>query len=142
MPALFAPLLDVFFLFWLALKISYSFVRMAFIWLGFYRLALGGLTMLGLALLLYGVQAFLQQPSTQHLIQVRYLPRAEYDQTKQEILFWESIRAQSPTNRDVLLNLAALYEKVGDATRSAAAHTGAMQVDPNFSGFNSLQQTK
>jgi hypothetical protein len=51
---------------------------------------------------------------------------------EQYINYWETIKNLQPTHRDILLNLAALYEYAGDATKSAEMEEAAQQVDPNY----------
>lgn len=46
--------------------------------------------------------------------------------------FWESQRAQQPTDRDILVNLAKLYAAQGNQVQAEKYLQEAHQIDPNF----------
>ena len=48
------------------------------------------------------------------------------------IQYWEALREKSPTHREILENLALLYQAQGNASKAAELHNQANIVDPNW----------
>src|SRR5260221_14282316 len=117
---------------WLFLKIGWSISRMILLLLAGVIFSFSPILAIGIWVIIFFLiwkGPILFKPTTIE-------PSAS--QTKQmsldqQIQFWESARAQQPTDRDILLNLAHLYAAQGNQDLAKSYTNQAHEVDPNFS---------
>jgi hypothetical protein len=125
-------LLFPFFFFYLLLCLGISTLRVIADGLGFMSSFLLSLGFLLVVVYLHFFRT--RQPVT-------FLPAAPSDDSpqpmQQYIQYWETMKNLQPTHRDILLNLAALYDYAGDSSKSADLEKQAKYVDPNYSTVNS-----
>jgi|GEM_PF-1597617 len=58
-----------------------------------------------------------------------------------ETQFWENTYVQQPSHRDLLVNLAILYQQQGEAGKATEFLAKARQVDPNFFTVETSKKT-
>lgn len=73
--------------------------------------------------------------SEEQKTEVREFIMAQSAVTK-ELLFWEKIYSAQSTHRDVLLNLATLYEASHQDELATEMRVAAQQLDPNHEAFS------
>jgi hypothetical protein len=121
-------LLFPFFFFYLLLCLGISTLRVIADELGFMSSFLLSLGFLLVVVYLHFFKT--RQP-------IAFLPASPLDDSpqpvQQYIQYWENMKNLQPTHRDILLNLAALYDYAGDATQAAKMKKQAKFVDPNYS---------